>query len=70
MHLNNPWERLYKDWPTRNEREVIALKLLAEAKIDEIMEETGMNPKEFSSFMKWARNYETEHLCISVPRRD
>lgn len=69
MQLNNPWEKLYKNWPARNEIEAMALKLLAEAKADRIMEETGMNHEEYLSFMKWAREYETNHLCVSGPRR-
>jgi len=65
MHLNNPWDELYKSWPARSDREALALKLLSEAKIERIMDETGMNIKEFNDFMKWARKYEISHLCVS-----
>ena len=46
MHLNNPWKKLYENWPARDNREALALKLLSEAKSERIMEETGMNHEE------------------------
>lgn len=64
MHLNDPWKDLYKNWPARNDREALALKLLSEAKSELIMEETGMNHEEYRDFMKWSREYEVSHLCV------
>ena len=64
MYLNNPWKDLYENWPARDDREALALKLLSEAKSDLIMEETGMSYEEFRDFMKWAREYEESHLCV------
>ena len=64
MHLNNPWKKLYENWPARDNREALALKLLSEAKSERIMEETGMNREEYRAFMKWARAYEVSHLCV------
>jgi len=69
MHLNNPWDELYENWPVRNNREAIALKLLSEGKIEKITEKTGMTGEELREFLKWTREYEVEHLCIAV-RRD
>lgn len=70
MYHNNPWTKLYENWPARNDKEALALKLLAEAKIDRIMTETGMSYEEFADFMKWAGNYEESHLCVSHPRKE
>lgn len=64
MNLNDPWKDLYKNWPSRSDREAIALKLLAEAKSELIMEETGMSREEYRDFMRWARAYEVSHLCV------
>ena len=64
MHLNNPWKKLYENWPARDNREALALKLLSEAKSERIMEETGMNREEYRDFMKWAREYEVSPLCV------
>ena len=64
MHLNNPWNNLYDNWPVRNGKEAVALKLLSEAKSELIIEETGMGRKEYTDFMKWAREYEVSHLCV------
>ena len=64
MHLNNPWKKLYENWPARDNREAMALKLLSEAKSERIMEETGMNREEYRAFMKWAREYEVSYLCV------
>ena len=64
MHLNNPWKKSYENWPARDNREALALKLLSEAKSERIMEETGMNREEYRAFMKWAREYEVSHLCV------
>ena len=64
MHLNNPWKKLYENWPARDNREALALKLLSEAKSERIMEETGMNHEEYRAFMKWAREYELSYLCV------
>ena len=64
MHLNNPWKKLYENWPARDNREALALKLLSEAKSERIMEETGMNREEYRAFMKWAREYEVSYLCV------
>lgn len=65
MLLNNPWDEFYHNWPARNDREATALKLLSEAKSDRILEETGMSIDEYRSFMKWAKEYETTHLCVT-----
>ena len=70
MYLNDPWKELYKNWPARNDREALALKLLSEARSDRIIEETGMTMEEYKSFMKWAREYEIEHLCIIDAREE
>lgn len=70
MCLNNPWKDLYNNWPARNDREALALKLLSEARSDRIIEETGMTMDEYKSFMKWARAYEIEHLCIVDTREE
>ena len=70
MHLNDPWKELYENWPAANDRELLALKLLSEAKSDRIIEKTGMSMEEYRSFMKWAREYETEHLCIKGARKE
>ena len=64
MRLNDPWKDLYKNWPARNDREALALKLLSEAKSERIIEETGMSIEEYRAFMKWAREYEVSHLCV------
>jgi len=64
MHLNDPWKKLYENWPARDDREALALRLLSEAKSESIMEETGMNLEEYRAFMKWAREYEVQNLCI------
>ena len=64
MHLNNPWKKLSENWPARDNREALALKLLSEAKSERIMEETGMNHEEYRAFMKWAREYEVSYLCV------
>ena len=40
MHLNNPWKKLYENWPARDDREALALKRLSEAKSERIIEET------------------------------
>ena len=50
MHLNNPWKKIYENWPVRDNREAMALKLLSEAKSERIMEETGMNREEYRAF--------------------
>lgn len=70
MCLNNPWKDLYNNWPARNDREALALKLLSEARSDRIIEETGMTMDEYKSFMKWARAYEIEHLCTVDTREE
>lgn len=70
MHLNNPWDKLYENWPARNDREALALKLLSEARVERIMEETGMSYEEYKEFMKWAGSYEVSNLCIMGPRRE
>lgn len=70
MHLNDPWKDLYSNWPARNDREALALKLLSEARSDRIMEETGMSMDEYKSFMQWAKAYEVEHLCVADTRKE
>ena len=64
MHLNNPWKKLYENWPARDNREALALKLLSQAKSERIMQETGMNREEYRAFLKWAREYELSYLCV------
>lgn len=70
MPPNDPWKKEYDKFPARNEKEAKALELLANAQIDRIMEETGMSLNEFTSFIKWAKEYETKHLCVVGPRRN
>ena len=64
MYLNDPWKKIYENWPARDVREALALRLLSEAKSERIMEETGMSYEEYIDFMKWARAYEVSHLCV------
>ena len=68
--INNPWSDLYKDWPARDDREARALELLSQGKIEKIMEETGMNNREFGDFIKKFHDYETKHLCVTRPREE
>lgn len=69
MFLNDPWKKLYENWPARNDQEALALKLLSEARSESIIEETGMSNEEFRDFMRWAREYEVKNLCIVGPGR-
>lgn len=68
--INNPWSGLYKDWPTRDDREARALELLSQGKIEKIMEETGMSNREFEDFLKKFHDYETKHLCVTRSREE
>lgn len=70
MHLNDPWKKLYENWPARNEREALALQLLSKARSESIIEETGMSREEYKEFMKWAREYEIKNFCITGTRRE
>lgn len=62
---NNPWSEMYSNWPARNEKEAKALEMLSQA-IDfkTIREQLGMSYKEWRDFYNWAKQYETEHLCV------
>lgn len=47
----NPWSEMYRNWPTRNEREAKALEMLAQAiDFQTIRKECGMSREEWRDF--------------------